>query len=53
VVCGGGPHPGTPVTVTFGGNYDGADVPQMTASAAGLTGGTSPAVTVTTTTPGG
>jgi hypothetical protein len=53
VVCAGGPHPGTPVTVTFGGNYDGADVPQMTASAAGLTGGTSPAVTVTTTTPGG
>ncbi|MDX2999138.1 phage tail tube protein [Streptomyces scabiei] len=53
VVCGGGPHPGTPVTVTFGGDYDGEDVPQMTASAAGLTGGTSPAVTVTTTTPGG
>ena len=53
VVCAGGPHPGTPITVTFGGNYDGADVPQMTASAAGLTGGTSPAVTVTTTTPGG
>lgn len=53
VVCGGGPHPGTPVTVTFGGAYDGADVPQMTASAASLTGGTSPAVTVSTTTPGG
>jgi hypothetical protein len=53
VVCAGGPHPGTPITVTFGGQYDGADVPQMTASAAGLTGGTSPAVTVTTTTPGG
>lgn len=53
VVCAGGPHPGTPVTVTFGGAYDGADVPQMTASAAGLTGGTSPAVTVSTTTPGG
>jgi hypothetical protein len=53
VVCAGGPHPGTPVTVTFGGAYDGVDVPQMTASAASLTGGTSPAVTVTTTTPGG
>ncbi|MCX4885862.1 hypothetical protein [Streptomyces sp. NBC_00847] len=53
VVCAGGPHPGTAVTVTFGGAYDGADVPQMTASAAGLTGGTSPDVTVTTTTPGG
>lgn len=53
VVCAGGPHPGTPITVTFGGAYDGVDVPQMTASAAGLTGGTSPAVTVSTTTPGG
>ncbi|MFH8483607.1 hypothetical protein [Streptomyces sp. NPDC018055] len=53
VTCAGGPHPGTPVTVTFGGQYAGADVPQMTASAASLTGGTSPAVNVTTTTPGG
>ncbi|MFE6126726.1 hypothetical protein ACFQ6Q_00415 [Streptomyces sp. NPDC056437] len=53
VVCAGGPHPGTPVTVTFGGAYDGENVPQMTASAASLTGGTSPAVAVTTTTPGG
>ncbi|MFJ7990329.1 hypothetical protein [Streptomyces sp. NPDC096351] len=53
VVCAGGPHPGTPVTVTFGGQYDGTDVPAMTASAASLTGGTSPAVNVTTTTPGG
>ncbi|MGW0948431.1 phage tail tube protein [Streptomyces sp. NPDC002623] len=53
VVCAGGPHPGTAVTVTFGGAYDGTDVPQMTASAASLTGGSSPAVTVTTTTPGG
>ncbi|MFF8610793.1 hypothetical protein ACF06X_33345 [Streptomyces sp. NPDC015346] len=52
VVCAGGPHPGAPVTVTFGGQYDGQDVPQMTATSS-LTGGTSPAVTVTTTTPGG
>lgn len=52
VVCAGGPHPGTPVTVTFGGNYDGSNVPQMTATGS-FTGGTSPAVTVTTTTPGG
>lgn len=52
VVCAGGPLPGTPVTVTFGGAYDGANVPQMTATAS-FTGGTSPAVTVTTTTPGG
>ncbi|MDX3232880.1 hypothetical protein [Streptomyces sp. ME19-01-6] len=49
----GGPHPGTAVVVTFVGQYLGDDVSQMTASAAGLTGGTSPAVTVTTTTAGG
>jgi len=53
VLCAGGPHPGTPITVTFQGDLAGGDVPQMTASATGLTGGTSPAVTVTTTTPGG
>ncbi|MCX5000988.1 hypothetical protein [Streptomyces longwoodensis] len=54
VTCTGGPLPGTPVAVSFaGGAYDGADVPQMTANGAGLTGGTSPAVAVTTTTPGG
>ena len=53
VVVTGGPHPGTPVVVTFAGQYMGDDQPQMTASAASLTGGTSPAVTVTTTTPGG
>ncbi|MFD9004521.1 hypothetical protein ACFV0T_26770 [Streptomyces sp. NPDC059582] len=52
VVCAGGPLPGTAVTVTFGGAYDGTNVPQMTA-AGSFTGGTSPAVTVTTTTPGG
>ncbi|MFM9589734.1 hypothetical protein ACKI1J_15585 [Streptomyces scabiei] len=53
VVCAGGPHPGTPITVTFQGALAETDVAQMTASAAGLTGGTSPAVNVTTTTPGG
>lgn len=53
VACTGGPHPGTPVVVTFGGTYDGEDVPQMTGSAASLTGGTTPAVNVSTTTPGG
>ncbi|NUS82786.1 MAG: hypothetical protein HOY75_08530 [Streptomyces sp.] len=54
VTCTGGPLPGTAVSVSFaGGSYDGADVPQMTANGAGLTGGTSPAVAVTTTTPGG
>jgi len=44
---------GGPYTVTFEGDLEDTDVPQMTASAASLTGGTSPAVTVTTTTPGG
>jgi hypothetical protein len=53
VAVAGGPHPGTAVVVTFGGQYLGDDVAQMTASAAGLTGGTSPAVTVTTSTAGG
>jgi len=49
----GGPLPGTAVTISFGGAYDGVNVPQMTASSAGLTGGTSPTVTVTTVTQGG
>ena len=42
---------GGPYTVTFQAALLG-DVPQMTADASGLTGGTSPNVTVTTTTPG-
>ncbi|SFK73024.1 hypothetical protein [Streptomyces pini] len=53
VTCAGGPHPGTPVTVTFVGQYAGTDVAEMTGDGTGLTGGTTPAVTVTTTTPGG
>ena len=53
VICAGGALPGAAVTVTFQGTLAGLDVPQMTASAAGLTGGTSPTVTVTTTTQGG
>lgn len=52
VTAAGGPHPGTPITVTFGGQYAGTDVTQMTATGS-LTGGTSPTVTVSTTTPGG
>jgi hypothetical protein len=52
VTCTDGPLPGAAVTVTFGGAYAGADVAQMTATGS-LTGGTTPAVTVTTTTPGG
>lgn len=45
----GGPLPGTPVVVTFSAAE--GDVPQMTVTHA-LTGGTAPAVAVTTTTPG-
>jgi hypothetical protein len=50
VVVGGGPGPGTPYTVTFLASL--GNVVQMSASGAGLTGGTAPAVAVTTTTPG-
>lgn len=49
----GGPGPGTPYVVSFTGQYLGTNVPQMTASGASLTGGTSPDVAVTTTTAGG
>ena len=52
VAVSGGPHPGTAIVVTFGGQYMGDDVPQMTATSS-LTGGTSPAVAVATTTAGG
>ena len=44
---------GGPYTVTFGGTLANTDVPQMSANAGGLTGGTSPTVTVATTTQGG
>jgi hypothetical protein len=52
VLAGGGPLPGSFVTVTFQGFLAGVDVNQMTSNGAGLTGGTTPAVAVTTTTPG-
>ncbi len=45
----GGPLPGT-ITLTFGGRYLGTNVPQVTVTPTGLTGGT---VTVATTTEGG
>lgn len=47
----GGPHPGTPVVVTFVGNLAGRNVPALVATGA-FTGGSSPAVAVATTTPG-
>lgn len=46
----GGPGPGTPWVVTFSSSL--GNVPQMTADGSGLTGGSSPAVAVTTNTPG-
>lgn len=49
VVVTGGPLPGT-ITLTFGGQYAGVNVPEVTVTPTGLTGGT---VTVTTTTQGG
>lgn len=49
----GGPGPGSAFAVTFKGVLGGTDVAAMTASAAGLTGGTSPNVTIGTTTAGG
>lgn len=48
----GGPGPATPWVVTFGGQLGFQAVPLLTGSAAGLTGGTTPTVTVTRTTPG-
>lgn len=50
IVTAGGPHPATPVTVTF--DVSAGDVALMTASGASLTGGSTPAVAVTTSTPG-
>lgn len=52
VVVTGGPGPGTPWVVTFGGDLQGTNVAQMTADDALLTGGSSPEVAVTTSTPG-
>jgi hypothetical protein len=52
VVCSGGPLPGTAVTVTFGGALANVDQPAMTHTDS-LTGGTSPAVAIATTTAGG
>ncbi|MBI5761522.1 MAG: pre-peptidase C-terminal domain-containing protein, partial [Planctomycetales bacterium] len=52
VLVTGGPGPNTPYVVTFRGTLAGTNVAQMTASGASLTGGSFPAVTVTTTTQG-
>ena len=51
IVVTGGALPGTAVTLTFGGQFAGTNVPQLTATSS-LTGGTTPAVAVATTTGG-
>lgn len=51
VTCAGGALPGAFVTVTFTGRMAGWNWPQMTASNT-FTGGSSPAIAITTTTPG-
>jgi hypothetical protein len=51
VVCAGGPLPGTPVTITFSNQLSGQSVPLITATSS-LTGGTTPTIAITRTTPG-
>jgi hypothetical protein len=52
VSIGGGPLPGTPVTVTFQYNLGVTNHPVMTANSSGLTGGTTPTMTPSITTTG-
>lgn len=52
VTCTGGPLPGTPVVCTFAGTKATGKQSPMVAGSGGLTGGTSPTVTVTHTTSG-
>lgn len=51
VACTGGPHPGTPIDITFTGNLGAQDITALTATGS-FTGGTSPAIAITTVTPG-
>lgn len=53
VIVTGGPLPANHVDVEFVGQYEGTDVAQMTAEDSGLTGGTNPAVVITTLRNGG
>jgi|GEM_PF-513509 len=53
VVCAGGALPTTAVTVTFQGALANTNVALLTADSTGLTGGTSPTVSIAGTTPGG
>jgi hypothetical protein len=50
ITAAGGPLPGTAVTLTFGGQYGGTNVPAITGNSGSLTGGTA---TITTPTAGG
>lgn len=52
VACTGGPLPGSAVVITFQGQLAGSNLPMLTVVAPALTGGTTPAVAVTETTPG-
>lgn len=52
VVVTGGPLPGTAILVQFVGGLGGTNLPQMTASGASLSGGTTPSVSVLTVTNG-
>lgn len=52
VTCGGGALPGSAVTVTFAGTLAGRNVPMLLTVSVALTGGSSPAIAVTETTPG-
>lgn len=52
LACTGGALPGTAVVVTFGGRYANRPVSAISASGAGLTGGSSPAAAVAETTAG-
>lgn len=52
VLCAGGPHPTTAITVTFQGSLAGSNQPLLSVAATAFTAGTTPGVTVTETTPG-
>lgn len=52
VTCTGGPLPGTPVVCTFSGTLATGQQPLLLTGSGGLTGGTSPTVSVAHTTPG-
>lgn len=52
ILTGGGPLPGSPVTITFQGQLAGTNQPLLTVVAAAFTAGTTPTATVTQTTAG-